>query len=329
MISKQTDRRTFLKKTLTATAGAYPLLNNIIPAVHAAGTIPRRRLGKTNEMVSMIGLGGGNLGHIKDDAVAQNVLAAAFDVGINFFDTAWNYHSKDRKMKGQSELRYAKGLRGRRDKAFLMSKSKKRTKKESREQLEESLRRLNTDYLDLWQLHSIEKPEDVKQIFGPDGAMETALKARTEGKIRYIGITGHHDPYVHLEALEYHDLLDTMQFAMSCLDPHYLSFIELVLPKLVEYDIAALAMKTVARGRIPRHNVATVDECLRFAWSHPVSVLISGCDVPEHVRHNARQAVSFKPYTEEEMQALLQKTAPYAMRKDIEYFKKMPDEKKS
>ena len=104
---------------------------------------------------------------------------------------------------------------------------------------------------------------------------------------------------------------------------------KLVIPKLVEYDIAVLAMKTVARGRIPRHNVATVDECLRFAWSHPVSVLISGCDVPEHVRHNARQAVNFKPYSEVEMQALLQKTAPYAMRKDIQYFKRMPEEKKS
>jgi predicted aldo/keto reductase-like oxidoreductase len=212
-------------------------------------------------------------------------------------------------------------LKGRRDQIFLMSKSTRRKKDDARKELELSLKHLQTDYLDLWHLHSIRTKEDIEQIFSKDGAYETAFKAKEEGKIRHIGITGHYDPYTSLEALKHHELLETMQMPINLVDPHSRSFIKTVLPKAAEYDLGILAMKTIANGRIVDHNVASAQECLTFTWNLPVSLIVSGVDSREQLIQNVETAKSFEKLSDKEKSNLLEKS----MKSDfsqVEYYKK-------
>lgn len=314
------NRRKFIKRGSNAAiafAVADPLLRTLFayPVEEFAGEIPKRVLGKTGEKVTIMGLGGWTLGRIKDDKVALDMISKAFDVGINFFDTAHSYQD------GRSETLYGKGLKGRRDKVFLMSKSTKRTREEAQKELDLTLKRLQTDHLDLWQFHSIKKKKDVDTIFAPGGAFEVAAKAKTEGKIRFIGITGHFDPHTHLQALKHHELLDTIQMPINLVDPHQLSFTKMVLPKALEHNLGIIAMKTIANGRILEHQVAPIRECLTYVWNLPVSVIVSGCDLPEHIAQNSETAKTFRKLTEKERKRILASTAKFNG-PEVEYYKK-------
>ncbi len=314
------DRRKFIRRTSLATVGVS-LSDTILEKLFAStvkeynGEIPKRVLGKTNEKVSIIGLGGWHIGNIKEEKTALKMIAQAYELGINFFDTAFSYN------EGASELRYGKAFKGIRDKIFLMSKSTQRENIGAKKELELTLERLQTDYLDLWQLHSIKTKEDVDKIFSPGGAYETAVKAREEGKIRYIGITGHYDPYANLEALKHHKLLDTIQMPINLVDPNYRSFINIALPKAVEHNLGIIAMKTIANGRIIEHEVSTAKESLTYVWNLPVSVLVSGCDSPEQLSENIATAKSFKKLSKQEKESVLLQTKKAQFEK-VEYYKK-------
>jgi len=290
-------------------------LNNKYGGSAVTQQVPKHRLGKTSEMVSMFGLGGWHMGNIKEEKEAINVIHTAFDLGVNFFDSAYSYN------EGESEIRYGKALKAIRDKVFLMSKSTARTKKDFENELHESMRRMQTDYIDLYQLHSMKTKEDVETIFGPDGAMETAEKAKKEGKIRHIGMTSHLDPNLLVYGLQFWDGHAAMQMPVNPLDPHYLSNIKIIVPKLVEKNIAVLAMKTISAGNIVKQKVATAHECLRFVWSQPVTVLISGCDSMQMMKENVQAAIDFTPMTPQEQEDLLARTAPYKGT-EVESYKK-------
>ncbi len=314
------DRRKFIKRTGLATVGlsmSATILEKLLASTvkEYNGEIPQRVLGKTNEKVSIIGLGGWHIGNIKEEKIALKMIAQAYELGINFYDTAFSYND------GASEMRYGKAFKGIRDKTFLMSKSTQRKKIDAEKELELTLKRLQTDYLDLWQLHSVKTKEDVDKIFSPGGAYEAAAKAKEQGKIRYIGITGHYDPYANLEALKYHKLLDTIQMPINLVDPNYRSFINIALPKAVEYNLGIIAMKTIANGRIVEHKVSTVEESLTYVWNLPVSVLVSGCDSPEQLSENIATAKSFKKLSKQEKESLLLQTKNLQF-KDVEYYKK-------
>ncbi len=297
------DRRDFLKTTLVGSAG-IGLGNYTESFARGYDEIPKRRLGKTDQMVTIIGLGGAHL-NIPDEQGAQRIVHKALDFGVNFFDNAWNYGH------GVCEERLGRGLGKRRKGVFVMSKDTNRRQKEAWDHIHESLRRLNTDYIDLWQFHGIDTPGDVQTIFGPGGAMEAADRAKREGKIRYIGITGHRDPQAFLEALKYHEHLSTFQIPINPVDPNYLSFIELILPELVKNDVGVLAMKTTAGGNLVTKGAATAEECLRYVWSLPVSMIISGCEKVRFLEENVNSAKSFSPMSKEEMDALVKRLKPF------------------
>ncbi len=301
------NRRDFLKTSVAGITGigmSIGALNGAAAPVQNAA-LPKRPLGWTGEMVSMLGLGGWNMGNAATIKESVEIIHTALDLGVNFFDCAVSYQD------GVSEERYGIGLKDVRKNIFLMTKSTERTQEGFDEELHGSLRRFATDYIDLYQFHSMRSPMDVETIFGPAGAMEAAVKAQKEGKIRYIGMTSHVDPNLLVLGLEKWDGFAAMQMPINVLDPHYLSNLRIIVPKLVEKNIAVLAMKTIAAGNILKHDVAPVEECLRFVWSQPVTVLISGCDSPQQVRENVRTAANLKPMTPSEQEVLLARTKPF------------------
>jgi predicted aldo/keto reductase-like oxidoreductase len=264
----------------------------------------------------MIGLGGWDLGATREEKESLFMMDQAIDVGATFFDNAPTYHD------GLSEQRMGKALAApsKRQKAFVMTKVKARDAAGAQKQLEDSLRRLRTDVIDLWQFHNLETFQDVATIFGPGGAMEVAQKARKEGKFRYLGFTGHTDPAVHLDMLDRYDW-DTVMMSLNVVDAHWHSFQNQVLPKVVEKNMGVLAFKTLSRGRalIRAH---TLSEALRYVWSLPVSVLISGMDRMEFLKTNLDLAMKFEPMPAAEKKALLERTKPFAG-PDIDYYKKV------
>lgn len=312
-MKRDKTRRDFIKESISVAAGitafSYP------PYVKADVQVPRKKLGKTNEMVSMLGLGGWHMGNIKEEKEADEAIHYAIDRGVNFFDSAVSYHD------GGSESRYGRLLKGFRKNIFLMTKSTDRTREGFDRELHGSLSRMQTDYIDLYQFHSMHEIAEIETIFGPNGAMEAAAKAQKEGKIRYLGMTSHIDPNLLVYALGKWDGFVAMQMPINLLDPHYLSNIKIIVPELVKRNIAVLAMKTNAMGNITKQNVATIAECLRFAWSQPITVLISGCDSLQHVKENIQSAIDFKPMTAEEQEKLLARTAPFKGT-DVEKYKK-------
>jgi len=296
-------RRTFLEASL-ATAAMLGL-----PAwAEKREGMPYRELGKTGEKVSLLCVGGYHIGVDKlsdDESVA--LMRTAVDEGVNFFDNAWAYHD------GRSEVRMGKALKdGYRDKVFLMTKGQARDAKGAQQYLEESLRRLDVDTIDLWQIHEIVRPESPGLIYG-QGVMEYLLKAKEEGKIRHIGFTGHHLTSIHLEMLEGGFPFDTVQMPMSILDYHYRSFQGTILPKALERGMGVLAMKTLGGGpgAIPKSGAASVEECLRYAMSLPVSTVVSGMKTMEELRQNIGAAKSFTPMSETEISALRERTQPF------------------
>jgi len=291
-----------------------------LPATAASG-VPTRTLGRTGQKVSIIGLGGSHIGKPKltdDDAI--RLIRSAIDRGITFMDNSWDYNN------GQSEIRMGNALKdGYRKNVFLMTKIDGRTKAEAAKQLEESLRRLQTDHVDLLQHHEIIRYEDPDRIFAPGGAMEAFNDAKKAGKIRYIGFTGHKDPHVHLHMLEvaraHGFTFDTVQMPLNVMDAHYRSFEKLVLPELVKQNIGVLGMKSMGSGVILKSNTATAVECLQYALNLPTSVVITGIDSPEILNQAVETAGNFKQLSSQQVSAILAKSAKTAGRGEFELFK--------
>ncbi len=286
-----------------------------------SGTVPRRMLGKTGVEVSALCFGGAHLGKIEGENEAIRVLHEAIDAGITFLDNAWEYH------KGLSEERMGKGLQGRRQQVFLMTKVCGRTAKEAQSNLEDSLRRLRTDRIDLWQFHEIVYDNDPDWIFADDGAIHTGLKAVKEGKVRYLGFTGHKDPSIHLKMLDQPDLHKTGPWSavlmpLNVMDVHYRSFQKQVLPKLNERGIAPLGMKSLGgNGSIVSKAGVPVEDALRYVLSLPIATLVSGIDSEKVLDQNLKIVRDFKPLSDAERKRI--ETASYALAGDgrFELFK--------
>jgi aryl-alcohol dehydrogenase-like predicted oxidoreductase len=251
---------------------------------------------------------------------AVQIIRSAIDRGLTFMDNSWDY------SKGQSEIRMGKALKdGYRKKAFVMTKIDGRTKKEAARQLDQSLKRLGVDYVDLLQHHEIIRFEDADRIFEPDGAMEAFIEARKAGKLRYIGFTGHKDPSVHLYMLRVGKKagfrFDTVQMPLNVLDAHFRSFEKEVLPVLSEEKIGVLGMKSMGSGAILKADVVTPVQCLHYALSLPTSVVITGIDSMKILEQALEAAATFKPMTGTEIARLLKKTRKVALRGEFELFK--------
>ncbi|MBI2425148.1 MAG: aldo/keto reductase [Candidatus Hydrogenedentes bacterium] len=280
--------------------------------------IPYRVLGKTGQAVSLLGLGGAHIGQSNlTESDSIKLMRTAVDEGVNFFDNAWHYNG------GESERRMGKALKdGYRDKVFLMTKNQGRDRKQVQEQLEESLRRLQVDRLDLWQFHEIVHPGEPRKIYSGD-AIEYILKAREEGKVRFIGFTGHHLTSTHLEMLAGDFDWDTLQMPLNVFDAHFRSFQLKVLPKAVERNMGIIAMKTQggSPGNLPATGAVTHAECLHYAMNLPVSTVLSGMDSLEILQKNLATARAFMPLEETARLALLEKARPFAEKGEHEPYK--------
>src|SRR5713226_6776202 len=283
--------------------------------------MPYRTLGRTGERVSAIGLGGWHLGLPRvDEQLGFRIIRTAIDRGINFLDNSWDYND------GASETRMGKALRdGYRQKVFLMTKIDGRSKSEAARQLDESLRRLQTDCIDLVQHHEMLRFEDPHRIFDDEGAQAALLEARQAGKLRFIGFTGHKDPRIHLHTLEVASehgfTFDTVQMPLNVMDAHYRSFARLVVPELVKQNIGVLGMKSMGNGIILRSGAVTPVECLHYALNLPTSVVITGIDSMAILEQAFEAARTFTPMTDAQIQALLSRTAKAASRGEFELFK--------
>jgi predicted aldo/keto reductase-like oxidoreductase len=286
------------------------------------GEMQYRTLGHTGEKVSIVGVGGAHIGVSNvSEGESQRIIRTAIDNGINFMDNSWSYNG------GQSEIRMGKALRdGYRQKVFLMTKLDGRDAKSATTQLDESLKRLQVDHVDLIQFHDVARMDDPEKIFAPGGALESMIKARTTGKVRYIGFTGHKSPQVHLHmlniALQNDFTFDTVQMPLNVMDAHYESFAERVLPVLVQHDIGVLGMKSMGDQAILRSGAVTASECLRYAMTLPTSLVITGCDSMTILQQAINVARTFRPMTDEERTALLARTAPLAANGEFEPYKK-------
>jgi len=311
------DRREFLKNaaatTVVTTLGVKGMLG-------AADSFPYRTLGRSGEKVSVIGLGGYHIGKQSDEQESIRIIRTALDNGVNFLDNCWDYNG------GVSEIRMGKALRdGYRQKAFLMTKIDGQTKKAAEQQLEESLRRLQTDHVDLLQFHEVIRETDPARIFGEGGGMEAALAASKAGKIRYIGFTGHKSPDIHLKMLEtgfaHQFTFDAVQMPLNVMDAHYDSFEKKVLPVLVKHEIGVLGMKPMGDAIILRSKTASAVECLHYAMNLPTSVVITGCDSLPILQQALDAARTFKPLSKEEVKQLLAKTESAATKGEYELYK--------
>jgi len=298
--------------------------------------LPRRLLGRTGQAVTMLGLGGNHVAWA-DEKDVQVIIETALEGGIRFFDTAEGYGD------GDSEIRYGKYLTPRyRDSIYLMTKTGAYTSKEAKQHLEGSLRRMKTDYIDLWQVHAIESDADTDNRL-QNGILELMLEARESGKVRHIGFTGHSHPSVHLHMLKQSgrmDLFDACQMPVNVMDAGFHSFIDKVLPVLTERKIGILAMKTLAEGRFFRemiedekyrqsHDAVIPDrisltDALYYVWSLPVSVIITGASVPEHVKDKIELAWSFVKLDPGQMEELIGKVTDLASFA-VEEYKQIPE----
>lgn len=311
-------RRDFLRKTAYGFCAAGMLGRTWAGSDTPA--IPTRPLGNTGVKVSMLGLGGHHIGRIKDDNQSIRLIRKAIDMGVTFVDNAWEYHS------GRSEELMGRGLAdGYRKKAFLMTKHHGRDKRMAMAHLEDSLRRLRTDTIDLWQFHEIVYEDDPDMIFAPNGGIEAADLAKKQGKVRFIGFTGHRDPLLHLKMLAYGYPWDAVQMPINVLDPHFKSFQKHVLPVLVKRNIGVIAMKTLASGHVLRANVTTPREALSYVWSQPVSTVISGMDSEQVLDANVAVARGFHPMNPDEQAALLERTEEAGLAGKFEPFKTAPN----
>jgi predicted aldo/keto reductase-like oxidoreductase len=279
-----------------------------------------RKLGSTGERVSAIGLGGYHIGVPKDEQESVRIIRSAVDRGITFLDNSWDYH------EGVSEIRMGKALKdGYRERIFLMTKYNGRTREAAARQIDESLRRLQVDVIDLIQFHENIRMEDPDRYFASGGAHEAVVAAKKAGRVRYIGFTGHKDPAVHLRMLDvaaqhaFH--FDACQMPLNVLDYHFRSFAHEVVPRLVKEGTAVLGMKPLAFGNVLKAGVATPIECLHYALNLPTSVVINGCDSMERLEQAFEAVRTFKPLNSTQLTALVAKTKRAALTGEFEPFK--------
>lgn len=323
-MSNRLSRRDFLSSTVWAAAGTAACIQGAAgdekssgasigaagpPAEDRSYPIPRRPLGKTGAWVSILCLGGYHIGNpsLSDDE-AVSMMRRAIDAGVNFFDNAWKYHN------GRSEERMGKALKdGYRDKVCLMTKVVGRDRETAREQLEDCLRRLDVDVIDLLQVHEVVRPSDVTSVYD-NGVLDVFLEARDAGKIRHIGVTGHNYPVFLNQMLERGFPFETIQIPLNAFDYHYRSFERETLPEALKRGMGVIAMKTMGGtpAALPRTGALTPAECLRYAMSLPVATVCSGMDRPEWLQHNLEVARNFTPISQDEREALLARTRPFA-----------------
>ncbi len=307
------QRREFLATLMGAAAA------QVLAGQTRQGDMIYRALGKTGERVSAIGLGGAHIGR-GDPQKATQIIRSAIDGGITFMDNCWDYNN------GNSELWMGQALRdGYRKKVFLMTKFDGRTKAKAAAQIDESLKRLQTDVIDLMQYHENIRMDDPDRFFAPSGPLEALLAAKKAGKIRFIGFTGHKDPAMHLHMFDmaaknnFH--FDTIQMPINILDASFKSFAHDVLPRAVAEGTAVLGMKPMAAGAIPQNGIAGAVDCLHYALTLPTSVVITGCDSQDRVKQALEAARTFTPLSETQISALLDKTREAASTGRFELFK--------
>ena len=292
------QRRTFLSTSALAAANLKLLAD--LP-------MPMTTLGKSGLQVSRYVVGGYHMA-VQGEDEGIRIIHRAMDLGVNFFDNAWLYHD------GKSEEIYGKAFAGGlRQKIILMTKAHKYSKAEAMSQLEDSLRRMKTDYLDLWQCHQVVEHKEVDQILGPGGSLEAFVQAKKEGKVRHIGFTGHRDPTVHKRLLEATDAWETVQMPVNLIDPHFNSFIENVIPLARKKGVGIIAMKSNAMGAIGKNKIAKIEECLRFAWSQDVDVVVSGAESTGQLEQNVAVLKSLQKMSKQEISIMLHRTkqGPY------------------
>ena len=298
-------RREFLDATLVLLAASS--VRSGLAHATAKGGVSRRLLGSTGVSVSCVGLGGAHIGLQKDEKDSVAIIRKALDAGVDFLDNCWDYND------GKSEVRMGKALKeGYRAKAFLMTKIDGRNQKTAAKQIDECLQRLQTDHVDLLQLHEVIRADDPSRAFAAGGAIEAMVAAKKAGKARFLGFTGHKSPDIHLAMLEtarQHGFrFDTVQMPLNVMDAHFQSFEQKVLPVALKEKMGVLGMKSMGDRFILESGVASAPELLRYSLSLPVSVLITGMDSPDRVDQAVSVARNFKPYTEAEIKALLERT---------------------
>nr|WP_228042507.1 aldo/keto reductase [Tychonema sp. LEGE 07196] len=285
-----------------------------------SGEMSYRTLGRTGERVSAIGLGGHHIGRLREEQESIKLIRSAIDRGINFMDNSWDYHN------GRSHRWMGQALKdGYRQKVFLMTKLDGRTKGAATMQIDDSLKALQTDYIDLMQHHEVIRMEDPDRIFAPGGAMEAVVEAQKAGKIRYIGFTGHKDPLVHLRMLElaaqHNFRFDAVQMPLNVMDGHFRSFEKQVLPVLVQNQIGVLGMKSMGDSYVLRSNTVTPIECLHYAMNLPTSVVITGIDTMQLLDQAFEAARTFKPMDAAQVAAMLDRTRSAAAKGQYELYK--------
>jgi aryl-alcohol dehydrogenase-like predicted oxidoreductase len=325
------DRRSWIQKAALSGAG---IAINTMGASQNPGLAPlqmtntgpneiaRKPLGKTGVNVSIIGIGGSSLGDAPTLQEAIDIVHQAVDAGVNFMDNAWEYNDH------RSEDWMGQALQGIRDKVFLMTKvcTHGRDATVGMQQLEESLKRLRTDHLDLWQIHEVIYYDDPEKHFAKGGVVDAVLQAKRQGKVRFIGFTGHKNPAIHMKMLELADhhgvKFDTVQMPLNCFDATYRSFEQHVLPEAIRRGMGALGMKSLGGGgESITKGAVTIDEALRYAMSLPVATTISGIDSLQVLHQNLAIARGFKPLSSDQMQALRDRCAPMAADGHLELYK--------
>ena len=319
-------RRDLLKLTTVAaalalTSCAHATSNGAVPAPppSRAGMVPKRRFGRTDRYVSALGIGGSHLAETPDEAEAIRIVHEAIDAGVTFFDNAWEYHD------GKSEEILGRALVGRRDKVFLMTKvcTHGRSAAVAMSQLEESLRRLQTDHLDLWQVHECVYDNDPELHFAAGGVIEALTQAKQQGKVRHVGFTGHKDPEIHLAMLQHGFAFDSAQMPLNCFDATFRSFEQAVVPVAAQRGMAVIGMKSMGGGgQAIQAGVVTAEEALRYAMSVPgVTVTVSGVDSIDILRQILSIARDFLPMSSAEMAALRARVAGVAADGHFELYK--------
>jgi uncharacterized protein len=302
------QRRTFIQ----VSSGALGLSAEAL----AAAPMPMSTLGKSGLQVSKFCLGGFHMAK-GGEGNAVKIIHRAIELGVNFLDSAHKYHN------GLSDEFYGKALTAAlRKKVILMSKAQLRTKDDAMKQLEETLTRMKTDYLDLWQCHEVVSHGEVDKIFGPNGSLEAFVLARRQGKVRHIGFTGHADPGVHQRLLDGFDGWETVQHPVNLIDRHYLSFIGNFLPNAARKGLGRIGMKSNAIGNITKHAVATIPECLRYSWSQDIHTLVSGVETVQQLEENVAACKTFEKMTPQEVSTLLDRTKQGPIGTKVETYKR-------
>jgi uncharacterized protein len=316
------SRRDFLTAStagaLVASTGCARAQPPATPLQDTASAIPRRPLGTTGVQVSILGVGGAHLGDVKDEGEAHRIVHEAIDAGVTFFDNAWEYHD------GRSEEVLGRALAGKRAKVFLMTKvcTHGRGADVAMQQLEDSLRRLRTDHLDLWQVHECVYDNDPERHFADGGVIAALGKAKQQGKVRFVGFTGHKDPSIHLKMLSYGYAFDTVQMPINCFDATFRSFEAQVLPEAQRRKVAVIGMKSLTGGGHPvTGGVVTAVEALRYAMSAGVLTTVTGIDSIDILRQNLGVARGFVPMKPDEMAGLRARVASEAADGHLELYK--------